>query len=101
MNTVPQPMYGWKDLPWKQFERQVFKLQKRIYRASQRGNMKTVHKLQLLLIQSRASRYLAVRRVTHDNQGKKTAGFDALKAPPPPQPLEPPQPPPPTQKHPP
>ena len=80
MDTVSKPMYGWNDLPWKQFERQVFKLQKRIYRASQRGDVKTVHKLQRLLMQSRASRYLAVRRVTQDNQGKKTAGVDGVKA---------------------
>ncbi len=88
MDTVSKPMYGWNNLPWKQFERQVFKLQKRIYRASQRGNMKTVHKLQRLLIQSRASRYLAVRRVTQDNQGKKTAGVDGVKALPPHQRME-------------
>ena len=30
MNTESKPMYGWKDLPWKQFERQGFKLQKRM-----------------------------------------------------------------------
>ncbi len=35
MNTVQQPMYKWKDLPWKKYERVVFKLQKRIYLASQ------------------------------------------------------------------
>ena len=80
MDTVLKPMYVWNDLPWKQFERQVFKLQKRIYQASQRGDVKTVHKLQRLLMQSRASRYLAVRRVTQDNQGKKTAGVDGVKA---------------------
>src|SRR5260221_14630537 len=83
MNTESKPMYGWKDLPWKQFERQVFKLQKRVYRASQRGDVKKVHQLQRLLMQSRASRYLAVRRVTQDNQGKKTAGGVGGKAPPP------------------
>src|SRR3989454_3198039 len=88
MNTESKPMYGWKDLPWKQFERQVFKLQKRIYRASQRGDVKTVHQLQRLLMQSRASRYLAVRRVTQDNQGKKTAGVDGVKALPPHQRME-------------
>ncbi len=88
MDTGSKPMYGWKDLPWKQFERQVFKLQKRIYRASQRGDVKTVHQLQRLLMQSRASRYLAVRRVTQDNQGKKTAGVDGVKALPPRQRME-------------
>src|SRR2546423_12447091 len=79
MNTESKPMYGWNDLPWRQFERQVFKLQKRIYRASQRGDMKTVHKLQRLLMNSWSAKCLAVRRVTQDNQGKKTAGIDGKK----------------------
>src|SRR5436305_6323198 len=66
MNTESKPMYGWNDLPWKQFERQVFKLQKRIYRASQRGDMKTVHKLQRLLMNSWSAKCLAVRlTMTH------------------------------------
>jgi hypothetical protein len=26
MDTGSTPMYGWNDLPWKKFERQVFKL---------------------------------------------------------------------------
>src|SRR5438128_5772725 len=80
MNTESKPMYGWNDLPWKQFERQVFKLQKRIYRASQRGDRKTVHKLQRLLMNSWSAKCLAVRRVTQDNQGKKTAGIDGMKS---------------------
>jgi RNA-directed DNA polymerase len=50
--------------------------------------VKTVHTLQRLLRQSRASRYLAVRRVTQDNQGKKTAGVDGVKALRPPQRIE-------------
>ena len=32
------PMDGWNTLPWKKFQRQVFKLQQRIYRASHRGD---------------------------------------------------------------
>src|SRR2546430_12806682 len=80
MNTESKPMYGWNDLPWRQFERQVFKLQKRIYRASRRGDMKTVHKLQRLLMNSWSAKCLAVRRVTQDNQGKKTAGIDGMKS---------------------
>jgi RNA-directed DNA polymerase len=80
MNTVSKPMYGWNDLPWKQFERQVFKLQKRIDRASQHGDVKAVHKLQRLLMNSWSAKCLAVRRVTQDNQGKKTAGIDGVKS---------------------
>jgi RNA-directed DNA polymerase len=80
MNTACSPMYEWKDLPWKQYERQIFKLQKRIYQASCRGNVQAVHKLQRLLMKSWSARCLAVRRVTQDNRGKKTAGVDGIKS---------------------
>lgn len=70
MNTV-KPMYEWKDIPWQKVERNVYKLQKRIYKASRRGDVKIVHKLQKLLIKSWYGRCLAVRRVSQDNQGKK------------------------------
>jgi RNA-directed DNA polymerase len=82
MNTVPhqtgKPMYGWYELPWKKFQRQVFKLQKRIYRASLRSDVRAVHKLQRLLVNSWSAKCLAVRRVTQDNRGKKTAGVDGV-----------------------
>src|SRR5579859_8158805 len=70
----------WNRLPWKKLEKHTFRIQKRIYRASQRGNVRAVHKLQKLLTKSRAARLLAVRRVTQDNQGKKTAGVDGVKS---------------------
>jgi len=73
-------MYRWEHLPWETIERQVFKLQKRIYQASQRGDVKTVHSLQRLLMKSWSAKCLAVRRVTQDNQGKKTAGVDGVKS---------------------
>lgn len=70
----------WTQAPWRKLERQVFRLQKRIYRAQTRGNTKAVHSLQRLLLKSEAARMLAVRRVTQDNQGKKTAGIDGIKS---------------------
>src|SRR3989454_7855307 len=85
MNTEHQPMYDWKDLPWRTIERNVFKLQKRIYQASQRGDQSMVRNLQRLLMTSWSAKCLAVRRVTQDNQGKKTAGGDGGKALSPPQ----------------
>jgi len=85
---APTPVYEWKDLPWKQFQRQTFKLQKRIFRASGRGDTKTVHRLQRLLMNSWAARCLAVRRVTQDNRGKHTAGVDGVKSLTPPHRLE-------------
>src|SRR5215467_11678843 len=74
---------SWSKLPWRKFEQHVYRLQKRIFRASQHGNTQAVHKLQKLLTKSRAARLLAVRRVTQDNQGKNTAGVDGVKAVPP------------------
>jgi RNA-directed DNA polymerase len=74
------PMYEWNALPWKSIQRRVFKLQKRIYQASRRGDTKAVHKLQRLQIQSWHARLLAVRRVTQDNRGKATAGVDGVKS---------------------
>jgi RNA-directed DNA polymerase len=52
MNTALQPMYEWSDIVWRKLERNVFKLQKRIYQASNRGDAKLVRRLQKLLINS-------------------------------------------------
>src|SRR5262244_1823611 len=80
MNTIPRSMYGWNTLPWTRIQRQVFKLQKRIYRASRRHDVRTVRKLQRLLLHSWSARLLAVRQVTQDNRGKRTAGVDGVKS---------------------
>src|SRR6266436_912792 len=61
-------------------QRNVFKLQKRIYQASCRGDLRTVRALQRLLMHSWSAKLLAVRRITQDNQGKKTAGVDGVKS---------------------
>ncbi len=71
---------SWRTLPWRKFEQHVYRIQKRIFRAEQRGKTKAVQKLQKLVMKSRAARLLAVRRVTQDNQGKKTAGVDGVKS---------------------
>jgi RNA-directed DNA polymerase len=74
------PMDRWETPPWREIQRSVFKVQKRIYQASQRGDIKAVRKFQRLLMSSRSAKLLAVRKVTQDNQGKKTAGVDGVKA---------------------
>lgn len=70
---------AWNKLPWRKLEKHVYRIQKRIYQARQRGNVRAVQKLQKLLMKSEAARLLAVRRVTQENQGKKTAGVDGVK----------------------
>ena len=76
--TPVNPSEVWKTLPWKKFQRNVFRLQKRIYRAKKRGDVRTVHNLQRLLLRSWSARFLAVRRVSQDNRGKRTAGVDGV-----------------------
>jgi RNA-directed DNA polymerase len=78
MSTLATGVQEWRDIPWAKVERHVHRLQRRIYRASQRGDRKLVHRLQRLLMSSWSAKCLAVRRVTQDNQGKKTAGVDGL-----------------------
>ncbi len=80
MGAMSTSAYEWNTLPWRELEKQVFKLQKRIYQASSRGNTRTVHRLQRLLMNSWSARCLAVRRVTQDNKGKHTAGIDGIKS---------------------
>src|SRR5256885_15214626 len=70
--VAEQPIEDWAQIPWCKLERTVYRLQKRIYQASLRGNDKVVHNLQRLLLKSKAARTLAVRRVTQENQGKRT-----------------------------
>ncbi|MEH2228292.1 MAG: group II intron reverse transcriptase/maturase [Nostoc sp.] len=70
----------WKHINWRKLERRVFKLQKRIYKASRRGDVKAFRRLQKTLMKSWAAKCLSVRRVTQDNQGKKTAGVDGIKS---------------------
>jgi RNA-directed DNA polymerase len=67
---------SWVEKPWKKFEKVVFRLQKRIYKASREGNFGKVKKLQRLLLKCRSAKYLAVRQVTQLNTGKKTPGID-------------------------
>ncbi|HBL12511.1 MAG TPA: group II intron reverse transcriptase/maturase, partial [Cyanobacteria bacterium UBA11162] len=50
------------------------------FKASRRGDVKAVRRLQKTLIRSWSAKCLAVRRVTQDNQGKKTAGVDGIKS---------------------
>lgn len=80
MNTSATAMYGWDHVGWPKLERGVFKLQKRIYQASCKGDIRLVHRLQRLLLKSRGAAFVAVCRVTEVNDGKRTAGIDGLSS---------------------
>jgi RNA-directed DNA polymerase len=79
-NQEDKAMVEWRHIDWHKLEKYVYKLQKRIYRASLRGDVNAVRRLQKTLMKSWSAKCLAVRRVTQDNQGKKTAGVDGIKS---------------------
>jgi RNA-directed DNA polymerase len=70
----------WNTIPWRKLERYVYRLQKRIYKAKQRSDTRAVRGLKRMLIRSKAAKTLAVRQVTQDNRGKRTAGIDGVKS---------------------
>ena len=85
---------SWKSLPWKQFQKTLFRLQKRVYKsdvfggsfprkaraAVQVGDKRKARSLQKLILKSQAAKLLAIRQVTQLNAGKKTAGIDGKKS---------------------
>lgn len=71
---------SWKNLPWKKFRKDLFRLQKRVFKAVQAGNKRKAQSLQRLILKSKAARFLAIRQVTQLNAGKKTAGIDGVKS---------------------
>jgi RNA-directed DNA polymerase len=72
--------FEWKTIDWAKVQAKISKLQRRIYRASQSGNLVLVRKLQKILTNSFSAKLLATRKVTQDNQEKKTAGVDGVKS---------------------
>ena len=74
--TTPE----WNTINWAKVQRKVFKLQKRIFQAVKSGNKVKAKQLQKLLLKSHYAKLLAIRKVTQDNQGKKTAGVDGKKS---------------------
>ena len=70
----------WKNINWKQLQKTLFRLQKRIFKAIREGDKAKAMNLQKLVLSSYAARMLAIRQVTQLNTGKKTAGIDGKKS---------------------
>jgi RNA-directed DNA polymerase len=71
--------WDWNQIIWRNVEKRVFNLQKRLYKATKLGQRKKAHSLTKLLMRSSSAVLLGIRRVTQDNQGKRTAGIDGKK----------------------
>lgn len=71
---------SWNKLPWRKIQKNVFRLQRRIYKAVREGNLVKAKSLQKLILKSTSAKLLAIRQVTQLNKGKRTAGIDGKKA---------------------
>jgi RNA-directed DNA polymerase len=76
-NRTGRHTEDWQSLPWKKFQRNVRRLQQRIYRAERRGDWKRVRNLQRLLLRSWSVRCLAVRQVTQATEASTQQGWTA------------------------
>ena len=79
-NSKQLNIVEWNQIDWRKVELAVFKLQKRIFQASVNDNVRKLRRLQKTLLNSHHAKLLAVRKVSQDNQGKKTAGVDGVKS---------------------
>jgi len=80
LNRKQQLGEAWNLIDWKECQSHVDRLQRSIAVAMEYGNYAKVHELRRILYKSKAFNYLCTRRVTQDNQGKRTAGVDGIKA---------------------
>ena len=71
-----ETLLDWSTINWRQIKRRVTNLRQRIYRATQRCQWNRVRSLMKLMLRSYSNLLLAVRRVTQENDGKRTAGID-------------------------
>jgi RNA-directed DNA polymerase len=68
----------WRKVPWNKFDKQIREIQERIYDASVRNDSKSVKTLQKVLVGLTSAKFIAVRRISQDNRGKRTAGVDGI-----------------------
>ncbi len=75
-----KPLQDWADINWKLIKKRVRNLRQRLYRATQNQQWNQVRSLMKLMLHSYSNLLLSVRRVTQENQGKRTAGLDGQTA---------------------
>lgn len=68
----------WESIDWRKGQLRIWRIQTKIYDCSKKGNEFDVVKFQKLLLSLFEAKLLAVRKVTQDNRGKRTAGIDGV-----------------------
>lgn len=74
----PEECAQWRAVYWRQINRRVRNLRRRIFRATRENDHRKVKSLQKLMLRSRANAVKSVRQVTQINKGKLTPGVDKL-----------------------
>ena len=78
--SLPNPPCEWANLDWGIINRNIWEIQCEIFTLSNEGNHTAMYEKQRQLIASSDAKLYAVRKVTQDNKGKKTAGIDGIKS---------------------
>ena len=78
MMNVIKKYKSWNKIPWGLIQTDIYNLQYKIFNHAKRNNRNKVLFYQKKLVNSEHAKLLAVRMVTQDNRGKKTAGVDGL-----------------------
>jgi retron-type reverse transcriptase len=73
-----RPTLDWSQINWRKVEKEVLRLQQRIFMAKTRADAQRVESLQRLLTSSWSAKLLAVRKVAQENDGRKTPGIDGV-----------------------
>lgn len=76
--TKGRELTEWSSINWTATEANVKRIQGRIYRAAENGEVAKVKNLQKLLVRSTAAKLLAIRQVTQQNAGRHTPGVDGV-----------------------
>ncbi|QHA09481.1 group II intron reverse transcriptase/maturase [Streptomyces broussonetiae] len=76
MNRPEGGGLDWHSIDWAKCEDNVRRLRRRIFKASQEGDLKRVRNLQKLMLRNRSNTLTSVKRVTQHSSGRKTAGID-------------------------
>ena len=66
----------WLNIDWHKIEKDVLKIQVRIFDAATNGDIRKANRLARLLIQDDRALLISIRLVTQKNKGKSTAGVD-------------------------
>lgn len=76
--SVTERTTDWNNVNWRKTNQVVKNLRRRIFKATQEGNLRKVRSLQRLMMRSYSNILLATRKVTQTNSGKNTPGVDKL-----------------------